>query len=171
MVGFGVPILNKDTAWMKRHLPSDYVMSRGEMDNLIYLTLKHGCNWPMRQADKTVVLLMFAQQEKAKVGSDGIANLIIGTTLPDNLGTSPTVGRAPTRGAGRVAQAMPCRSRVDRNLSRQLDANTDTSDEPLSVAAGGATQMVENSRRRETEPCWIRTNDPVLKRHMLCHLS
>ena len=69
--------MDRDTAWMKRHLPSDYIMSDGEMDNLIYLTLKHGCDSPMRQTDKAVVLRMFAQQEKAKVGSDGIANLIM----------------------------------------------------------------------------------------------
>jgi hypothetical protein len=67
----------KDTAWMKRHLPSDYLMSDGEMDNLIYLTLKHGCHSFMRPTDKAVVLRMFAQQKKAKVGADGIANLIM----------------------------------------------------------------------------------------------
>lgn len=46
------------------------------------------------------------------------------------------------------------------------DTTTDTSEAPAKVAANGSAEVLELPTK-ENEPCWTRTNDPVLKRHML----
>lgn len=39
---------------MIQDLPSDYKLTDGEIDNIVYLTCKYTANWPMRQADLAV---------------------------------------------------------------------------------------------------------------------
>lgn len=51
---------------------SKYVPSEGEIDNLIYLTMRFTIDWNMRQADKAIVLQMAGDV----VGIKGISNLV-----------------------------------------------------------------------------------------------
>lgn len=51
---------------------SKYVPSEGEIDNLIYLTMRFTIDWTMRAADKAVVLQMAGDV----VGIKGISNLV-----------------------------------------------------------------------------------------------
>ena len=44
----------------------------------------------------------------------------------------------------------------------------------LSPAERALDQVLKATHQlppKQSEPCWIRTNDPLLKRQMLCHLS
>ncbi len=50
------------------------------------------------------------------------------------------------------------------------DTTTDTSEAPAKVAASGSAEVIEIPGGK-SEPCWIRTSDPLLKRQMLCRLS
>jgi integrase len=52
----------------------------------------------------------------------------------------------------------------------RTDTTTDTETAPARVAVGAPAEVAELPKK-ESEPCWIRTNDPLLKRQMLCHLS
>ena len=66
-------------SWLRDNVPSDYQMTDGEMDNIIYLVLKFGCNWQMRECDKQVVLYLFRAlpEGKSRTGAGGIQNLIM----------------------------------------------------------------------------------------------
>ena len=46
------------------------------------------------------------------------------------------------------------------------DTTTDTSRQPATVAAQGGGEVIE-LQTEKSEPCWIRTNDPLLKRSIL----
>ena len=47
---------------------------------------------------------------------------------------------------------------------------TATAKPPAQTADQGTAEVIEFPTK-ENEPCWIRTNDPLLKRQMLYHLS
>lgn len=51
---------------------ADYQPSDGELDNLVYLCLKYTVGWPMRQADKAVVLMMAGEV----TGDEGISRVV-----------------------------------------------------------------------------------------------
>lgn len=51
----------------------DYRPSDGELDNLVFLTLKYTIGWPMRQADKAVIL-QFAGDDLC--GDAGISRVV-----------------------------------------------------------------------------------------------
>lgn len=53
-------------------VPDDYVPSDGEVDNLVYLTLKYGAGWPMRGCDLTIVKMMAGNVR----GSAGLSRLV-----------------------------------------------------------------------------------------------
>jgi len=59
---------------------------------------------------------------------------------------------------------------VQRLVSRPTSTATSTEAAASKAAAQGGGQVVELEEEK-SEPCWIRTNDPLLKRQMLCHLS
>jgi integrase len=53
---------------------------------------------------------------------------------------------------------------------RPSDTSTDTSGSRQKTAVGGGAQVADLTAEK-SEPCWIRTNDPLLKRQMLYLLS
>ncbi len=59
---------------------------------------------------------------------------------------------------------------VQRLNRRPTGTATSTEAAASKAAAHGGGQVVELEGEK-SEPCWIRTNDPLLKRQMLCHLS
>ena len=52
-------------------LADDYTPNSGELNNLVYLCCKYSTNWPMRQADLQVCLLMAGEIH----GNAGISKL------------------------------------------------------------------------------------------------
>lgn len=58
---------------MNLDLPSDYNVSDGEANNLVYLILKYAVNWQMRAADFAVVKIM---QDGSIAGPRGIQKLV-----------------------------------------------------------------------------------------------
>jgi integrase len=59
---------------------------------------------------------------------------------------------------------------VQRLVSQPTSTITSTEATASKAAAQGGGQVVELEEEK-SEPCWIRTNDPLLKRQMLYHLS
>jgi len=53
-------------------LSEDYEPSAGEIDNLVYLTCKYTCGWPMRQADLHICRMMAGDVH----GPAGISRLV-----------------------------------------------------------------------------------------------
>jgi hypothetical protein len=53
-------------------VPDDYVPSDGEVNNLVYLTCKYTCGWPMRSVD----LLICRQMAGDMRGAEGISKLV-----------------------------------------------------------------------------------------------
>ncbi len=57
---------------MKLNIPENYKPNNGEINNLVYLTLKYTIKWPMRAADLAVIKTMVGEIE----GEKGITQLI-----------------------------------------------------------------------------------------------
>lgn len=53
-------------------LPEDYKPSDGEINNIVYLTCKYTCEWPMRAVDLKVCSLMVGEIK----GDAGITKLV-----------------------------------------------------------------------------------------------
>ena len=51
----------------------DYKPSEGELDNLVYLTLKYTVGWGMRVCDKSICLMMASD---SLAGNEGISKLV-----------------------------------------------------------------------------------------------
>ena len=45
---------------IKSNVPADYVPSSGEIDNIVYITLKSTIGWPMRQCDLAMITILCA---------------------------------------------------------------------------------------------------------------
>jgi hypothetical protein len=52
-------------------VPNDYTPSAGEVNNIVYLTCKHTCGWPMRMADLAVCTMMAGEMK----GQEGLQKL------------------------------------------------------------------------------------------------
>ena len=59
---------------------------------------------------------------------------------------------------------------VQRLCRRPTGTSTSTEVASQKQVAEGGGQVID-LQGEKSEPCWIRTNDPLLKRQMLCHLS
>lgn len=58
-------------------VPDDYAPGPGEIDNLIYLTLRYTIDWTMRHADKMLVMVLTGGEPI--VGKGGISQLVWST--------------------------------------------------------------------------------------------
>ena len=58
-----------------------------------------------------------------------------------------------------------------QRLVERPTATTTATDDAEPKPALRAIEKVVDLQEQKSEPCWIRTNDPLLKRQMLCHLS
>jgi len=68
----------EETYSLDLDLPSDYQPSRGELNNLCYLTCKYTTGWTMRQSD-FAVCVMLAGGKEAIAGNAGISNFVFQT--------------------------------------------------------------------------------------------
>lgn len=53
-------------------VPDDYEPSDGEIDNLVYLTCRYTCGWPMRRVDLHICKMMAGEIR----GAEGISRLV-----------------------------------------------------------------------------------------------
>ena len=78
-------------------IPVDYRPTDGELDNICYLTMKYTIQWPMRQADLAVCILMAGGKE-AIVGDAGLSKYVheICAYLWDHIAGEPDEFTADT---------------------------------------------------------------------------
>ena len=70
----------------------------------------------------------------------------------------------------RLAAVQKLNPKPPQGKSRKTGTRTGTKAPRVETAPKRRAQVIEFPRKK-SEPCWIRTNDPLLKRQMLCHLS
>lgn len=55
------------------NIPDDYELSAGEVNNIVYITCRHTCDWTMREADLAVCDML---RDKTLRGDAAVENLL-----------------------------------------------------------------------------------------------
>ena len=65
---------------IKTNIADDYVLSAGELDNVVYLCLRYTANWTMRHADLAVCLMMTRSLGHDEIRGNAGLDALIRTT-------------------------------------------------------------------------------------------